>query len=121
MNKLFKHTKKFMLLAATVVMMLATTLVVLGAVPSSEAAAKYSALTILKVGNHTYDSKKAQYKYDKFGNKTIGTAKPVIYTNGYTAADEDGQKNQPQFEVDLTNTQANAQMVELNNFIIDAM
>lgn len=117
MNKLFKHTKKFMLLAATVVMMLATTLVVLGAVPSSEAAAKYSALTILKVGNHTYDSKKAQYKYDKFGNKTIGTAKPVIYTNGYTAADEDGQKNQPQFEVDLTNTQANAQMVELNNFI----
>ena len=113
MNKYFKHTKKLLFLVATMVMMLATTLVVLGAVPSSEAAAKYSPLTILKVGTHT--KKNDQYKYDKFGNKTIGTAKPVIYTNGYTAADE-WMGNQPQFEVDLNGTDG-FEMVELDNFI----
>ena len=113
MNKYFKHTKKLLFLVATMVMMLATTLVVLGAVPSSEAAAKYSPLTILKVGTHT--KKNGQYKYDDFGNKTIGTAKPVIYTNGYTAADE-WMGNQPQFEVDLNGTDG-FEMVELDNFI----
>ncbi|MBR5564996.1 MAG: Ig-like domain-containing protein [Roseburia sp.] len=116
MNKYFKHTKKLLFLVATMVMMLATTLVVLGAVPSSEAAAKYSPLTILKVGTHTFDSKKDQYKYDAFGNKTIGTAKPVIYTNGYTAAEDDWMGNQPQFEVDLNGTDG-FEMVELDNFI----
>lgn len=116
MNKYFKHTKKLLFLVATMVMMLATTLVVLGAVPSSEAAAKYSPLTILKVGTHTYDAKKDQYKYDAFGNKTIGTAKPVIYTNGYTAAEDDWMGNQPQFEVDLNGTDG-FEMVELDNFI----